>query len=365
MKMIGILIFYLLLILVGTGYVLWHIWNLLPFSLGGRCVVLGICILAIAMLFVNFSPLLGKLPLNISSIVYEIGDSTIFVLLYLFMLFLVLDICCLVGIIPKSCLHSNGQIAMGITALMLIVFGYGNWHYNKKVRQPIHLTTKKPLDKELKIVMLSDLHLGYHNRRTEFSKWVDKINAEHADLILIGGDIVDISVRPLLEEQIAEEFQRLNAPVYACLGNHEYFSGEPQAQKFYQEAGITLLRDSVVKLKDITVIGRDDRTNPHRKALSSVMQGVDKKKFLILLDHQPYHLEEAEKEQIDFQFSGHTHHGQVWPISWITDAIYEDAFGPLTKGHTQYYVSSGMGIWGGKFRIGTRSEYVVVTISHQ
>ena len=67
-----------------------------------------------------------------------------------------------------------------------------------------------------------DLHLGYHNRRKELSRWVDIINAEHPDLILIGGDIIDISVRPLLEENMAAELRRLKAPVYACLGNHEY-----------------------------------------------------------------------------------------------------------------------------------------------
>jgi predicted MPP superfamily phosphohydrolase len=89
------------------------------------------------------------------------------------------------------------------------------------------------------------------------------------------------------------------------------------------------------------------------------MQGVDMSRYTILLDHQPCHLEEAECAMIDFQFSGHTHRGQIWPISWITDAVYEDAFGPLQKSGTQYYVSSGIGIWGGKFRIGTRSEYIV------
>lgn len=210
------------------------------------------------------------------------------------------------------------------------------------------------------------------------------INAEHPDLILIGGDIIDISVRPLLEENVAEEFHRLKAPIYACLGNHEYYSGEPKAQQFYKDAGIHLLRDSAVrignlsdkngKMGNLVIIGRDDRTNLHRKSIAEIIaqanannpasaKAIDKKKdFTILLDHQPYHLEEAEQNGIDFQFSGHTHHGQVWPISWITDAIYEDAFGPLQKGKTQYYVSSGMGIWGGKFRIGTRSEYVVLTI---
>ena len=113
---------------------------------------------------------------------------------------------------------------------------------------------------------------------------------------------------------------------------------------------------------DLAIVGRDDRTNPHRKSLGQIMEGIDRSKYIIELDHQPYHLEEAEQCGVNFEFAGHTHHGQVWPLNWVTDAIYEDAFGPLTKGKTEYYVSSGLGIWGGKFRIGTQSEYVVATI---
>ncbi len=143
----------------------------------------------------------------------------------------------------------------------------------------------------------------------------------------------------------------------------------PKAQHFYREAGITLLRDSVANISNLRIIGRDDRTNPHRKSLKEILASAElgdkqvESPFTILLDHQPYHLEEAEQNGIDFQFSGHTHHGQVWPISWGTDALYEDAYGSLQKGKTQYYVSSGMGIWGGKFRIGTQSEYVVLTLT--
>ena len=210
--------------------------------------------------------------------------------------------------------------------------------------------------------MLTDLHLGYHNRRAEFSRWVDMLNAEKPDLILIGGDIIDISVHPLLEENVAEEFRRLTAPVYACLGNHEYYSGDINAEKFYREAGIHLLKDSVATVLGINIIGRDDRTNLRRASVETLIKKTDTSKFTILLDHQPYHLEEAEKAGIDFQLSGHTHYGQVWPISWIEDAIYENAYGPLTKGKTRYFVTSGIGIWGGKFRIGTRSEYLVATI---
>ncbi|MDY6464188.1 MAG: hypothetical protein SPK80_06245, partial [Bacteroidales bacterium] len=84
--------------------------------------------------------------------------------------------------------------------------------------------------------------------------------------------------------------------------------------------------------------------------------------FTILLDHQPYHLEEAEAAGIDFQFSGHTHRGQVWPLSWLTDTMYEKSWGYHRRGNSQYYVSSGLGIWGPKIRIGTRSEYLVLRI---
>ena len=65
---------------------------------------------------------------------------------------------------------------------------------------------------------------------------------------------------------------------------------------------------------------------------------------------------------MDFQLSGHTHYGQVWPISWIEDAMYENAYGLSERGRTKFYVTSGIGIWGGKFRIGTQSEYVVATL---
>ena len=179
----------------------------------------------------------------------------------------------------------------------------------------------------------------------------------------MAGDIIDRSIRPLDEERMAEEFHRLRAPVYACLGNHEYYSGKKSALRFYQEAGIHLLQDSVAIWDDVAIIGRDDMTNRHRLPLSKLTASVPSAKYMILLDHQPYHLDEAESSGIDFELAGHTHHGQVWPASWITEWIYECAFGEHHRGNTCYYVSSGLGIWGGKFRIGTQSEYIVATLN--
>lgn len=367
MKLMWMMIFFVLPV-IGLAYALWHIWQIVPLATCWRWTAVAIGIVMFLSMFLVFSGSLDKMPLGMATAAYEVGTSVIFILLYLVMLFLLLDLCRLAHIVPKAWMHSNGYAAAGVLAVMLAIFVYGNAHYNNKVREVIDIKTGKnslAAKKPMKIVLLSDLHLGYHNRRAEFARWVNMINAERPDIILIGGDVIDISVRPLMEERVAEEFHKFKAPVYACLGNHEYYSGCPAAQRFYDEAGIHLLRDSVARIGGVCIIGRDDRTNMRRKPLAQILEKAEvdtATEFTLLLDHQPYHLEEAERCGVDFQFSGHTHHGQVWPASWVTDALYEDAFGPMKKGGTQYYVSSGMGIWGGKFRIGTRSEYVVLTI---
>lgn len=179
-------------------------------------------------------------------------------------------------------------------------------------------------------------------------------------LMLFAGDVLDGALRPVREWDYASILRRLNAPVYACPGNHEYISGKDEAFSFLKDAGIHLLVDSSAEVCGTRIIGRDDRSNRGRKPLAGLAPADSV--FTILLDHQPYNLEEAENCGIDFQFSGHTHHGQIWPGNWITDAMYEKAFGRHHRGTTQYYISSGLGIWGGKFRIGTRSEYIVLKI---
>ena len=276
-----------------------------------------------------------------------------------------LDLGRLIGIVPKAWLYHNGVTSAVLVVLLAGVFTYGYFNYMDKRRHAIDLPTTKTAATEMKMVLMSDLHLGYHNGRRELARWVDMVNAERPDVVLLAGDILDGSLRPVVEEGMASELRRIKAPVYAVFGNHEYYAGVDGAADFYRKAGITLLRDSIVTLGNVVFVGRDDRSNRHRKSLSALMRGVDKTKYMVLLDHQPYHLEKAERAGVDFQFSGHTHRGQLWPVSLITDAVYECSYGPWRRGHTQYYVSSGMGIWGGKFRIGTCSEYVVATIAAQ
>ena len=377
MKFMWMMLF-MVLPFVAIAYISWHVWVMLPWSALWKSLIILAGILCFAMLFMSFGRQFDGYPLPVAQATYEIGTSSIFILMYLVIIFLVLDLGRLCHLVPRSLLYHNWQMALGIFVFLFGIFLYGNLHYYNKVRVPLELKSSKPLPKDYKVVMASDLHLGYHNPRKELARWVDMINAERPDFILIAGDIIDGSMRPLIEERMAEEFHRLQAPVYACLGNHEFYAGHPEAKQFYKDAGIHLLIDEAVVVDSaIVIIGRDDRTNMRRKPVKELVDSLQSSifrsalplgssknlQYSIVLDHQPYNLDRAETAGIDFQLSGHTHRGQVWPISWITDHIYECSWGSHQRGNTQFYISSGLGIWGGKFRIGTQSEYVVATLT--
>lgn len=359
----GFLILFLLITVGVHVYVFWHLWCILPMSFTWKTILISLGIISFLMLFLYLSPAMDKMPIGLSRAIYEISTSWLIVLLYLVIIFILLDIGRLCHIVPKQLLYSSLQASLGILILITGVLFAGNVRYNHKQRKEVSIKSKK-IQGAKKIIFLSDLHLGYHNPRSEFHRWVEMLNEEKADMILVAGDIIDGNIRPLEEEGIWEEFHNINAPVYACLGNHEYLAGRDKSIDFYKKAGIHLLVDTTCMADNIRIIGRDDKSNQKRKSLKELTaetNGVPY--FTVLLDHQPYHLEEAERQKIDLQLSGHTHHGQVWPLNWVTDAVYECAYGYYKKGATEYYVSSGLGIWGGKFRICTCSEYVVIQIN--
>ena len=348
------------LVLALTGYVCWHLWRIAP--QGWKLVVVGAFLLWMVSLFAGFA-LNDRIPMTAASVLYEVGNTWLVAFLYVLLVFLLADLLSLVHVLPKTFLKDSLAGLCTVVGIVALILTLGGFHYHHKYREEMTLVTEKPLEKPLTLVLASDLHVGYHNRKPELARWVRLINAENPDLILFGGDVIDLSLRPVMEGNCQEEFHKLNAPVMTVLGNHEFYSNLDGAQKFFEDAGILLLKDSVAHFKGLDIIGRNDRTSQERADVIDLAQGLEG--FTILLDHQPYHLEEAEEAGIDFQFSGHTHRGQVWPLSWATDAMYEKAWGHHRRGNTQYYISSGLGIWGPKIRIGTRSEYLVLHIVNQ
>lgn len=370
----------ILLYLLANYYVFFRIWGAMPASLIGRVCLIAFATLAVSSLFLFF--IFGEsMPVGMASFLYRVGSSWLFILIYFFIVILVKDLFGLANrflhFMPSDALtryNKDNWVGIGFLVgfvFLLMVCGYLKYQWKVRVELPIQIDKMQndsTLFKPLRIVAISDLHLGYGIGDKELADWVKTINEEKPDIVIIAGDIIDNNVRPLYEGNFAETLNRINAPlgVYACLGNHEYISGINESMKFLSKTKINVLRDSVAEVDScLYIVGRDDRSNHKRKPLSDIVANLDKTKPIILLDHQPYNLEEAEANGIDLQFSGHTHQGQVWPISLITKNIYETDHGYVKKGNTNIFVSSGIGLWGGKFRIGTQSEYVVININKQ
>lgn len=365
-----ILITTIFLFLVTYIYTGFRLYNILPAYLFPRILLIILFVVGIAgmVLFFSFGE---KMSTTVSGSLYRFSTSWIIAFLYLLIAVLLIDIFRIlnnvfhifdqeisVSIFRENLLTSI--IIFGSVGLILII---GNVQYHNKKRQQVSILSSK-IEKPIRIVGISDLHIGYTISAKEVSKWVSLINAEKPDIVIIAGDIIDNHLRPIIEDSVSDVLNRINAPmgVYACTGNHDLMFAINEDESFYKNSGITLLRDSFININGITIIGRDDYTNLRREKLDEITQGVDKTSFTILMDHQPTKLNDAVNSGIDFQLSGHTHRGQVFPISLITDAIFELSHGYMKKENTHFYTSSGIGIWGGKFRIGTRSEYLVVDI---
>ena len=173
-------------------------------------------------------------------------------------------------------------------------------------------------------------------------------------------------MQPLLNAPFAEILDSIDAPdgIYMVPGNHEYISGIDACEAFVSGTRITMLRDSIAALPGgLQLVGRDDRSNGNRLSLDMLLAGADMSKPVFVLDHQPYCLAQSDSLGVDIQFSGHTHRGQIWPLNWLTDALYEQSHGYRKWSHAHIFVSSGLSLWGPPFRIGTRSDMAVLHIS--
>ena len=368
MKLI-IRIFTLLAVTLGANfYVFYRLWHLLPaFPAGG---IIWVCV----AVFLFFSPFISfglgnRFPFPVASILYRVGTSWLIIMLYLVILFFISDIIRITGLLPLKRFMFNSWTGFGVLSLFLIaLLTTGNIIYHNKKRVELNLKTNKNIepDKRLKIVAISDLHLGYGIGTGEFRKWVQLINREAPDVVLIAGDALDNRGKPLYDRNYAEVFHEIKTKqgIYMAPGNHEYISNINESIDFLTEAGVIVLRDSVALVDNAYyIVGRDDKRNSKRKSLAELTASLDKSRPVILLDHEPYHFDEVVENNIDLYIAGHTHKGQVLPLTWITKAVFELSHGYLKKGNTHFYVSSGIGIWGGKFRIGSRSEYIVINFS--
>lgn len=350
-----------ILLLAAAAYAAFRTYRILPLKKWFKVLLMVVYALGAAGYMLAVTNSLEWMPMNAATVTYIFGNTWLIFFLYSLMMFVLAEVLRLFGILPAKVLERSIAGSAVIFGFVIIIMTYGAINYRNIHREELSVNTVK-VERPLKIVMVSDLHLGYHIRRAQLARWVDMINAENPDLVLVSGDIIDRSLRAVKEEGDAQEFRRIKAPVYACLGNHEYYAGVEESKAFYREAGINLLVDSAAIVCGITLIGRDDAFNEERDKIEPVIEKTDPRSYRILLKHRPDTLSEAFKAGVDMQLSGHLHGGQIWPATWLVRIENELGYGYKELYGTRFYVSSGLGIWGGRFRIGSRCEYLVLEL---
>jgi uncharacterized protein len=365
-------LFVFVLILTMFSSVLIHGLPLLPARNGWRWIVGIVYILLFLSLFAGLF-LEHRLNLGFAKILTFTGYTFLLFVIYMTLSFLLTDLIRLANswfhFAPIGMLVFRQWAAIVSMVIITITLFIGNYRFNHPALVHLDLTVENPVQhKSIKIVAASDIHLGTSIDKKMLHKYVQLINARKPDIILLAGDITDRSFGPVMEQKMEQELSQLHAPlgVFAITGNHEYYSGVPEEiNEYLRAAGIRMLHDSVALVDhSFYLVGRDDRTNPNRKPLEELVKGLKPELPKILLDHQPYALEQACNNGIDLQISGHTHNGQFFPGNLFVARIFELGHGYLKKGKTHFYVSSGLGIWGPLYRIGTQSELVEIQLNY-
>ena len=317
----------------------------------------------------------------VSAVLVWVGSFWLAAMLYFLLAVVLLDLLRLVNhFIPFFPSFVTGDYAgsrlvtgWAVTSLVFVTLVGG--HLNAlfpRIREIDITVRKKSAGKgaAIRIVAASDIHLGTIIGRRRLRSIVDRINSLEPDVVLLPGDIVDEDLAPVIRENLGETLRSIRSKqgVFAVTGNHEYIGGAKAACAYLADHGITMIRDSVVRLEGgMSIVGREDRSSAgfgggKRRTLESLMADVDTTYPVVLMDHQPFRLDEAAGKGIDLQLSGHTHHGQLWPLNRITGAVYEVSWGEAVKGETHFYVSSGVGTWGPPVRTGNRPEIVLVRL---
>jgi predicted MPP superfamily phosphohydrolase len=354
------------------AYVFYHLWLAVPAEKKWRRTV--VCALSVLLtVYLTGFFFHHRLSDGLLHVLLALYDVWYVAVIYIALLLSVIDVVWVAGrwipFCPRWVKAHRAKVKPillgGIVAIVafFLLSGYHAFLYPKVKHQTIRIAKPAGKMRSVRIALATDIHAGYVVTCDHLKRFVDLINAQQCDLILLGGDMIDYDLHILNTQRMDAEFSRLKAPlgVYAILGNHEHRFNTAQKRAWLERCGMTVLQDSVAMPKlAFYLIGRDDKRNRQRKSLDDLMTGLDRTKPLIVADHQPFSTGEALMHNVDLMLSGHTHNGQIWPNNIVTDLLF-DGFGEghETRGGTQFYTSSGLGVSGPPFRVFTDSEIVV------
>lgn len=223
----------------------------------------------------------------------------------------------------------------------------------------------------LRIVQLSDLHVGQTIHRPAVEAIAERADALGGDLVAITGDIAEGFSRHVLDDM--RPLFELNPPhgVHYVTGNHEYYWDALDWCRVLDEAGLEVLlndhclvehRGGRLLVAGCTDYKADRHIDEHASDPGGALEGAPAHDTSILLAHQPTSIEQAAPAGYDLQLSGHTHGGQFWPWNYIAGQVHEFSAGLGKREDTWIYVSRGTGYWGPPVRLAAPSEITVLTL---
>lgn len=261
-------------------------------------------------------------------------------------------------------------IASSITIIYLGIGAYLDFHI---FETKYEIETTKDIGKRLRIIQISDSHIGTTFGYKGFSNLIDKISKIDCDLVVITGDYVDDDTSLIDMQESTKRLSKLKPKygIYFVNGNHDkgyYNSREFSINDLYREfekVNVTVLEDEVKEINDkIYLIGRKDKSVTTRMSINDLTKDLDKSKYIIDLNHQPNDFENEKNAGVDLVLSGHTHGGQLIPLGLIgtISKANDSEYGLTRQGNTNYIVTSGVSNWALYFKTGTKSEYVIIDI---
>ena len=266
------------------------------------------------------------------------------------------------------------------SALCVIYLAYG-WIMAHHVFITGYAFESEKLDGDLRIVQISDSHIGATFHADGFAGYMREINGLSPDVVAVTGDFVDDDTSRSDMIGACDALGKLNAKygVYFVFGNHDkgYFSAESRGwteeelRQSLEDAGVVILEDESVLIDNrFYVVGRIDRSasgSGARMTASQLTSKLDKSKFILMLDHQPADFDAEADSGADLVLCGHTHGGQFIPVNHVGEWMGENClrYGHERRGNTDFIVSSGIANWTFKFKTGCYSEYVVIDLTEK
>ncbi|MEI6836032.1 MAG: metallophosphoesterase [Candidatus Falkowbacteria bacterium] len=252
-----------------------------------------------------------------------------------------------------------------ILATALFLIGVVNANFSQVKNVSVTLAGLPSAWQGKKIVQLSDIHLGSIYGPGFLRMQVAKVNNLNPDLIVITGDLFDGPTNRLPE--FGQELAKLHAKkgIIFVSGNHDIYLGQDIVDSFLKNLGIQVLRDEMISLDGLEIIGFDFNKFMGDDELRPIKDLTPNSSTTrLFLNHTPNDVTLAKNLKVNLQLSGHTHRGQMFPMSFVTCLIYgKYQYGLHTEGTYNIYTSSGLGSWGPPVRTFNPAEIVSITIN--